>query len=93
MNYTAEALEGLRRNVADHLAGRVRLAELLPRIRRKVDGPTRITRREGDRVVRWPVDSWPITVADVLAGGVEGYCARVASWADSILHTLEAADS
>jgi hypothetical protein len=91
ISYTAESLAAARRNVADHLAGRVGLEELLLRIRRTADGPARITRRAGDRVVRWPVDSWPITVADVLAGGVEGYCERVAGWAESIIRTLDAA--
>jgi hypothetical protein len=93
MNYTAEALGDARQNVADHLAGRMGLAELLLRLRRATEGPARITRRAGDRVVRWPVDSWPITVADVLAGGVEGYCERVATWAESIIRTLDAVDA
>jgi hypothetical protein len=91
MNYTAEALAGLRRGLADHLAGRVTLAEQRLRVRRAADGATRITRRAGDEVVRWPVVSWPLTVADVLAGGVEGYCRRVATWAESILRTLDEA--
>jgi hypothetical protein len=89
MNYTAEALAGVRRGLADQLAGRVTLAEQRLRVRRAADGATRITRRAGDEVVRWPVASWPTTVADVLAGGVEGYCGRVASWAESILRTLD----
>jgi Family of unknown function (DUF5946) len=89
MNYTAEALEGARRGLADHLAGKVTMSEQRLRVRRAVDGATRITRRAGDEVVRWPVSSWPLTVADVLAGGVEGYCLRVATWAESILRTLD----
>ena len=89
MNYTAEALAGARRGLADHLAGRVTLSEQRLRVRRAVDGATRITRRSGDEVVRWPVESWPLTVADVLVGGVSGYCGRVARWAESILRTLD----
>jgi hypothetical protein len=89
MNYTAEALAGLRRNVADRLAGRATMSELRLRTRRAVNGSARVTRRAGDAVVRWPVDSWPLTVADVLAGSVEGYCGRVAEWAESILRTLD----
>jgi hypothetical protein len=89
MNYTAEALAGARRGLADHLAGRVTLAEQRLRVRRAADGATRITRRAGDEVMRWHVASWPLTVTDVLAGGVEGYCGRVATWAESILRTLD----
>lgn len=93
MNYTAEALAGLRHNLAEQLAGNVRIPELRSQVRRAADGNTRITRRAGDEVKRWPVDSWPTTVSDVLAGGVEGYCDRVAAWAKSILRTLDEADS
>jgi hypothetical protein len=89
MNYTAEALAGVRRGLADHLAGRVTIAEQRLRVRRAADGATRITRRAGDEVMRWPVASWPLTVTDMLAGGVEGYCGRVATWAESILRTLD----
>jgi hypothetical protein len=89
MNYTAEAITGLRLGLADHLAGRVTMSEQRLRVRRVADGATRITRRSGDEVVHWPVSSWPLTVADMLAGGVEGYCGRVAVWAESILRTLD----
>jgi hypothetical protein len=89
MNYTAEALVGARRGLADHLVGRVTVSEQRLRARRAADGATRITRRAGDVVVRWPARSWPLTVADVLAGGVEGYFVRVARWAESILRTLD----
>lgn len=93
MNYHAEALGDLRRTIADHLDGRVTLAALRPQIRRSADGPTRITRRAGDKAPHWPVAAWPITVADVVAGGVEGYCDRVAGWAASIIHMLDEAAS
>jgi hypothetical protein len=90
MNYTATALALVRQGVAGHLAGNVTLAELRARVRRAADGATRITRRAGEQVVRWPVESWPLTVADVLAGGVEGYLERVAAWAASVIRTLDA---
>ena len=89
MNYTSEALDGARRGLADHLARRVSLSEQRRRVRSAVNGKTRITRRDGDSVVHWPVASWPIIVTDILAGGVDGYCQRVAEWARSILKTLE----
>jgi hypothetical protein len=81
MNYTAEALAGLQRNLADHLAGRVTLSELRHRVRRAADGLGRATRRAGDEVVRRPVQSWPLIVTDMIAGGVTGYGKRVAAWA------------
>jgi hypothetical protein len=91
MNYTPEALAGLRRSLADQLAGEATMPELRARTRRAADGATRVTRRAGDVVVRWPIAAWPITVADVLAGGVPRYAERVARWAESILRTLDEA--
>ena len=36
-------------------------------------GPTRVLRRPGEETVRWTVEAWPMTVADVLSeGGVSG---------------------
>jgi uncharacterized protein DUF5946 len=91
MNYTAEALNGARRGLADHLAGRVTLAEQRLRARRAANGATRITRRPGDVVLRWPVETWPLTVLEVVNAGVEGYVERVTHWAQSILRTLDGA--
>jgi hypothetical protein len=91
MNYTTEALADLRRLVGDHLAGRITLAEQRRRVHRGPAVAARVTRRAGDEVLRWPAVSWPINVADVLAGGVEGYCGRVAAWAESVLRTLDRA--
>jgi hypothetical protein len=91
MNVTAGTVAGVRRNLADHLAGRASLPELLRRVRQAADGAARVTRRPGDEVVHWPVVAWPLTIADVLAGGVPGYADRVATWAESILRTLDAA--
>ena len=91
MNYTAEALTELRRDLADHLAGRVTLPELRHRVSRAAVGPGRVTCRAGDEVVWWSVQSWPVTVADIIKGGVIGYGKRVAAWAESVVGTLEAA--
>lgn len=93
MNYTVQALSDLRREIADYLAGRVTLAALRQRVRRAADGPARITRRAGEVVPRWSVTAWPMTVADVVNGGVEGYFERVAAWAESIIRTLDASDA
>ena len=93
MNFTAEALAGSRRQVADRLAGVATMEQIRRRVRRAADGPRRVTRRAGDAVVRWRVSGWPMTVADVLAGGVEGYAGRVEHWARSIVRTLDEAEA
>jgi hypothetical protein len=90
MNYTAEALSDLRRMIADHLSGRMNLGSLRLQIRRTADGPARVTRRTGDEAPQWPVNSWPITVSDIVGGGVDGYGERVANWAQSIIQILDA---
>jgi hypothetical protein len=69
------------------------MEQIRRRVRRAADGPRRVTRRGGDPVVRWRVPGWPMTVADVLAGGVEGYADRVERWARSIVRTLDEADT
>src|SRR5690606_10492339 len=61
MNYTAEALSGLRRRMADHLRGRIDLAEIRRQNRKETDGAKRVTRRAGESAVPWPVASWPLT--------------------------------
>src|SRR3954454_6660386 len=48
MNYTAEALAGLRTDLADMLDGQMTVGELRRRGRRDTDGPRRVTRRPGD---------------------------------------------
>ncbi|MBI5760162.1 MAG: hypothetical protein HZA46_16720 [Planctomycetales bacterium] len=89
MNYTAEALAGLRQTLVDHLAGRRNLEQIRRRVRRAANGTQRITRRSSDEVIRWPVESWPMNVVDVVGCGVKGYCDRVTAWASSIVRTLD----
>jgi hypothetical protein len=93
MNYTAVALEGLRQSVSDHLAGGTTLVELRRRVRRVANGPRRMTRRTGDLVVCRPVQSWPQTVAGVIAGGTKDYGIRVAAWAESVVSLLNVIDA
>ena len=90
MGYTAQVAEGLRASVADVLDGRATLAGVRKRTRERFDGPTRVTRREGDPDVAWYPGPWPMTVADVLAAGADGYAAAVESWARSVRETLDA---
>jgi hypothetical protein len=89
MNYTAEAIQGLRASVADVLDGRATLTDVRRRTRKKFDGSTRVTRREGDPEVEWYRGSWPTTVADVLTAGAEGYAGAVERWARSVRATLD----
>lgn len=91
MGHTAEALAGSRHSVRDQLGGVATMEQIRRRVRRAADGPNRVMRRAGDRVVRWQIGEWPMTVADVLAGGVEGYASRVERWARSIIRTLDEA--
>src|SRR5262249_55233159 len=77
--------------ISDALDGRATIDDIRRRVRRAAQGPARVTRRAGDEVVRWPVESWPMTVVEVGAGGVEGYGDRVERWARSIRATLDTA--
>lgn len=88
MNYSADALAGLRVSVADALEGRAGLAELRRR-GRAFDGPARVVRRPGDEAVPWRRGGWPMTVVDVINGGVESYPDLVTRWAASIRETLD----
>lgn len=89
MGCTAEALTSLRACLANHLDGGATLEDIRRRTRRAVDGTKRVTRRAGDGVVRWEVESWTISVADICAGGIEEYHERVQQWARSIRDALE----
>ncbi|HEU4561448.1 MAG TPA: DUF5946 family protein [Longimicrobium sp.] len=91
MGYTERALADLRTGVGEALDGRAGIPQLRERARRVASGG-RVMRKEGDAVPRWRVERWPIIVADVLAGGVEGYAGRVAEWARSIRQALDAAE-
>jgi hypothetical protein len=98
MNYTADALAGLRAAVADALDGRVSLGGLRRRGRADADGPVRVTRRAGDPVPPWRRGGWPVTVADICTAdsfgaydSYEEYADRVERWARSVLETLDAA--
>jgi hypothetical protein len=93
MGYTAQAIAMLRGQMAARLAGRATMEQVRGRVRQATDGPARVIRRPGDAATRWPVLAWPMTVADVLVGGVEGYQGRVAAWAESLIAALDAADA
>jgi hypothetical protein len=97
MNYTAQALAGLRSALAGALDGRLTPGDLRRRGRRDTDGPRRVTRRQGDPEVPWRRGGWPMTVADVCTAATFGaydtyneYAERVVRWARSVRETLEA---
>lgn len=85
MNFTAEALAAVRQNLADYLAGRVTLERIRREVRRASNGPQRVMRRSDQEVIASPVQSWPMTVVDILAGGTRDYSQRVAEWAESVV--------
>jgi hypothetical protein len=89
MNYTAPALAGLQKSIADSLDG-APLEAIRRRTRREMDGPTRATRRAGDPAVGWYTGPWPMTIADILKADADNYAERVASWARSVRETLDA---
>lgn len=91
MNFTVETLNGLRDAVSDALAGNATLEDLRKRVRASSTVAGRVTRREGDRAVRWKVETWPMTITDVLTvrADREDYLDRVSRWAASVLRVLD----
>lgn len=97
MNYTTEALVGLRAAVADVLDGKLTLRELRGLTGH---GPVRVTRRAGDPKVIWYRGHWPVTIADVCTTDTFGdydtydqYADHVVRWARSVRETLDAQTS
>jgi hypothetical protein len=94
--FVPETLVGLRRTVADVLAGRATLDDARRRARAGARGSARVHRRAGEApsesdsrlLGAWPT-RWPITVADVCAAGASEYEARVRAWAASVVAALE----
>jgi RimJ/RimL family protein N-acetyltransferase len=90
MGFTVASTEGMRESVRLALSGSDDIGFLRRRARGLAAGQgSRITRRADDPVPCWRVDSWPMTVCDVLAGGAVAYAASVARWAGSVLEATE----
>ena len=92
MNYTLDALAGLRQAVADALNGRATIEMPRPRARSGAKAMGRITRREGNEEVLWRTEGWPITVAHELAvdeTNASAYAEQVLNWARSVRETLD----
>lgn len=98
MNFTAEALAGLRKSVVDMLEKRESREGLLRRGRAATNGSVRVTRREGDPAPEWKRGSWPVTIADVCTADtfgsydtLEEFERRVTAWARSVCDALDRA--
>ena len=92
MNFTADALAGLRTNLADVLDGRLNAEQLRRRVRSVTNGPTRVTRRAGDPTPCWKRTTWPRTATYVLEGGTNAFAERVVDWARSVRDALAASE-
>jgi hypothetical protein len=97
MNYTSEALKGLRSLLADALDGHAAPSDIRRRGRSAADGPVRVTRRAGDPEVQWYGGPWPMTIADVCTVDTFGsydtydeFADRVTRWAKAVRETLDA---
>jgi hypothetical protein len=86
MNYTVEALQGLKESLVDALEGRATVEDLRRRARYAAEGSTRIMRREGDPLPESSGPGWEMKVAEVLAGGADAYVDNVARWARLIAY-------
>ena len=96
MNFTGDALGGLREALADVLDGRMSIEGLRRRGHGDTDGARRVTRRPGDAPVAWRRGGWPLTIADVCTAETfgecdtyEDYADRVVRWARSVRETLD----
>ena len=87
----AQVQADLRASVIDALAGRATLDGARRRVGRGAAPAGRGKRRPAEAAARRRVENWPVTIADVCAGGVEGLAERVERWAQSVVESLDAA--
>jgi hypothetical protein len=96
LQFTPEAVQGLRTAVADVLAGRATLDDVRRRVRYATNGPTHVLRRPGSADeesgsrAAWPTE-WPITVLDVCRVSPEEYRERVRQWGETVSSALDEA--
>jgi uncharacterized protein DUF5946 len=89
------ALGGLRRTLADILAGRAKIDDARSRASHGAEGSTPVLRRAGvdlspqddALLAAWP-RQWPMTVRDVCGVPAEQYVERVRLWAMSVSNAL-----
>jgi hypothetical protein len=88
--FLPDALLGLRRAVADVLAGRATVADVRRQVRAATDGSTRVRRRGDGTVSGFSAPAWTMTVRDVSEVAPEQYAERVRAWAASVSAALGA---
>jgi hypothetical protein len=87
----AQVQADLRASVIDALAGRATLDGARRRVGRGTASAGRGRRLPAETAARRRVEKWPVTIADVCAGGVEGLAERVEHWARSVVESLDSA--
>jgi hypothetical protein len=95
LGFTPAALSGLRRTLADVLAGRARIDDARRRASAGAEGATRVRRRadtalsEEEKALldAWP-RRWPMTVLDVCRVQPEKYAECVRVWATAVATTF-----
>jgi len=90
--FTAAALAGLRRAVADVLEGRATMNDVRRRAAAGARGATRVKQRgvqATEGTLSWPT-RWPTTVRDVCRLAPEQYVEHVTAWAGDTIRTLDA---
>ena len=92
MQYTVEAIAWLKSAVAQALETGCSIESLRASARTQGQD-AHVTRRDGDPVADWGVARWTSTVADILAGGVDGYAERVRTWAAAVVSDIDAVAS
>lgn len=91
--YKTEVLEMWRSGIADSLAGRTDLRDLLRRASVKFEGATRVRDLSAVLPVGWP-KTWPVVTLDVYDPRVEppdvpSYIVRARAWAASVIAHLD----
>lgn len=91
--YSPSGLRGATQLLGQFLEQRLSTGEVRRRIRRNVDSGKRsgpITARPGASGAYTHPVAWPMTAAQVVAGGADAYCDNVRAWAESTLAALKA---
>jgi hypothetical protein len=89
--YSAEGLRHARGLLTDFVENGLSPEQARNRNRERVDSGKRdwsITARPGDLGAYDRPIQWTMTAADVVAGGVEGYCGNVRGWAKAVYESM-----
>jgi hypothetical protein len=93
--YSPEGLRFARQLLKDFVEGGVSPQDVRRRERDRVDSGKRSWKIKGTPQRHGSYNKpmrWEVTTADVIAGGMEGYCENVRRWAQSAHETLKATD-